>query len=154
MFKIVVLIYWKEKLDIGINTVRQYLQDGLTPQEVSDDLCLKSLYKEIANLYINESDDLVYRRNLAGVSQVLIPKSWVPQIIVHFHGAPLVGHTSPLSAYTKAKQYCFWPGMKLDFENHSRTCAQCQKFSKPNPPYHAPLQSIQTDHPFKLCLWT
>ena len=139
-----------QQLDIGINTVRQYLQNGAFPQVVPSDPWLKALVKDFEQLYVDETDDLVYRTSKQGIKQVLIPKAWVPCMIEQFHGAPLVGHTAPGAAYKKAMQVCFWPGMKSDIENRVRTCAQCQKFSNPNPPYKAPLHPIKPDHPMQI----
>ena len=117
----------------------------------SDNQWLKAICKEFDKLYIDDSDGLVYRRSpRSNFKQVLIPKTWIPLILRQFHGSQIAGHAAFMTAYENANKLCFWPGMKNDFENHCKTCSQCQKFMNPNPPYRAPLKPITATYPLEI----
>ena len=141
--------------DEDIALVKSWLLSGTErpplPPEPSP--WLQNLWKEFSRLSIS-SDGLVYHTNLdpntnLSNQRILVPKSFVPKLLYHFHGAPLTGHVAKDVAATKARQICYWPGMTKDIEKHCTSCLPCQYQSNPVPGYKAPLRPIKVTRPFQ-----
>ena len=137
-----------QKKDVNIQIAVSWLNDDLKPRfPRSNDQYLLGLWKQRANLRLNDAG-LFCRECPTSCQddaklQVIIPESYIPQVLHHLHGTPLSGHTSSQTALHLASQHCYWPRMTDDIHEYCTLCESCQKHSNPVPKLKAPLRPIQ-----------
>ncbi len=64
--------------------------------------------------------------------QIVVPKSYRPEILSIAHETPLSGHLGVNKTYTKILKHFYWPKMKSDVAQFCRSCHTCQMVGKPN----------------------
>ena len=73
--------------------------------------------------------------------QIVVPRAYRPEILNLAHETPRRGHLDVNKTYHKIINHFFWPGLKSDVSQHSKSYHTCQMVGK-----------TQSDH-FK-CLFT
>ena len=84
-------------------------------------------------------------------TQVVIHKSLKRTVLNQLHDR--AGHFGVLKITEKVKEWFYWPGYKQDIQTWVQSCAQCQQRNPPQPQAHAPLGTIQANHPFEKMSW-
>ena len=64
--------------------------------------------------------------------QIVVPKSYRPEILSMAHDTPLAGHLGVNKTYLKILKHFYWPNMKSDVAQFCRSCHTCQMVGKPN----------------------
>ena len=90
------------------------------PPSTSDPY-LEGLWKRRKQLTVH--DGILYRKDAtkdpsASKLLVVIPQDFIPQILHHLHGSPIMGHTSSHTAQKIASSSCYWPNMSSDIHNY------------------------------------
>lgn len=98
-------------------------------------------------------DNLLYRvceiskdPTEVGDKQLVVPKSYRPQVLELAHEGLFAGHFSHRKTAGKIYKKFFWPGIGADVERFCKSCEACQKFThkgrvKPVPMSNMPLMS-------------
>ena len=97
--------------DHAIQTAKRYVTGDTSAFSDSEDPWILSFERHADNLFYNRTDDVLYYSNTPDSDRIIIPKSWVPVMLHHFHGSLSAGHPSFDAAYNAARDVCFWPGM-------------------------------------------
>lgn len=77
------------------------------------------------------------------VHQIVVPPTCRNEILRLGHDVPMAGHLGVNKTYERVLDHFYWPGIKRDVADYSRSCHVCQVVGKRNqkiPP--APLQPI------------
>ena len=72
------------------------------------------------------------------VSQLLVPKRYVPKVLYLAHSHLLGAHLGVEKTYDRILGRFYWPGVKRAVQDYCRSCAECQK-TAPKVHYRNPL---------------
>ncbi|CAB3980524.1 Retrovirus-related Pol poly, partial [Paramuricea clavata] len=86
--------------------------------------------------------------------QIVIPKTYRPEVLSLAHETPLSGHLGINKTYQKIITHFYWTGIRKDVVEFCKTCHTCQVVGKPNQTIpKAPLKPIPAfDEPFSRIL--
>lgn len=86
--------------------------------------------------------------------QIVIPKTYQPEVLSLAHETPLSGHLGINKTYQKIITHFYWPGIRKDVVEFCKTCHTCQVVGKPNQTIpKAPLKPIPAfEEPFSRIL--
>ncbi|KAL7838997.1 hypothetical protein SRHO_G00256550 [Serrasalmus rhombeus] len=84
------------------------------------------------------------------LSQVVVPRILVPEVLHFLHGHPAAGHYGVAKTLDRALRSFYWPYMSSDISQYCRQCAACQSRRSPVPSSQAPLVSISPSRPFQI----
>ena len=143
-----------QSYDPAIQTVKRYVTGDTSVFSDSKDPWFQSFKRHVDSLFLGRHDNVLYysrpEDTAPDSARIVIPRSWVPVVLHHFHGSLTSGHPSFDAAYDAARKVCFWPSMNADFKKHCKACIPCQKFADPVPRYRAPLRPIKATRPFQI----
>ena len=75
--------------------------------------------------------------------QIVVPKNSQEEVIKLGYSTPLAGHLGISKTYNRILSHFYWPGIRKNVVQFSRSCHTCQLVGKPNQkPHVAPLQPI------------
>ena len=63
------------------------------------------------------------------------------------------GHLGTHKTLEKVKDRFYWQGYEQDVRNIVQQCERCQKRTNPVPTQHAPIGTIESNHPFEKLSW-
>ena len=69
---------------------------------------------------------------LTDYHQIVVPRSYHPEILNLVHETPMSGHLCVNKTYHKILNHFLWPGLKSDVFQHCKFCHTCQMVGKPN----------------------
>uniref|UniRef100_T1IQH7 RNA-directed DNA polymerase n=1 Tax=Strigamia maritima TaxID=126957 RepID=T1IQH7_STRMM len=136
-----------QKCDEYCHRVRNYLESGIFPKDVTDKIQKEQFIRHTSAFIIEEGllvkhqptfQDKLDKSNQA--LKVVIPFELRHKILWLIHGHPLASHAGVVRTLYRAKQTYFWPNMKRDVIRFVRHCARCQA-CKPRQKTH-----VETTH--------
>lgn len=92
-------------------------------------------------------DGIMYRQvksddNRELTEQLVLPKQCREGVLKASHDIPLAGHLGKKKTLNRIKQRFYWPGMSKDVTDYYKSCETCQKTSKHQTKFKAPMQSM------------
>lgn len=83
------------------------------------------------------------------LSQLVVPRSLVRDVLETYHSLPLAGHPGVDRTLEKIRAHFYWPRMALDCKVYVATCAACSRNKKPSVRARAPLGSYHAGGPME-----
>jgi len=118
----------------------------------------KELWRKRQNLFLQ--DGVLFHKwflphmsgashSLEFLSQVVVPRSLVSEVLTTYHSLPLAGHPGIDRTLEKVRAHFYWPCMAQDCKLHVATCPQCSRSKKPSVRARAPLGSYHAGGPLE-----
>uniref|UniRef100_A0A3P8TE73 Gypsy retrotransposon integrase-like protein 1 n=2 Tax=Amphiprion percula TaxID=161767 RepID=A0A3P8TE73_AMPPE len=106
----------------------------------------KALAREWSKLCIREDGTLF--RKTQHKEQLVLPAVYHPLVLNELHKQ--MGHLGSERTINLTRDRFYWPKMQRDIEHFVMNVCECLKKRKPNRQARAPMQSIETTHPFQI----
>ena len=84
-------------------------------------------------------------------TQLVVPVTLRQMVLEELHDKS--GHLGIHKTLEKVKERFFWEGCEQDVRNIVQQCERCQKRTNPVPTQHAPIGTIESNHPFEKLSW-
>ena len=84
-------------------------------------------------------------------TQLVVPVALRQMVLAELHDKS--GHLGIHKTLEKIKECFFWQGCEQDVRNIVQQCERCQKRTNPVPTQHAPVGTIESNHPFEKLSW-
>ncbi|KAL5497311.1 hypothetical protein EMCRGX_G013768 [Ephydatia muelleri] len=84
-------------------------------------------------------------------AQLVVPAALRQMVLEELHNKS--GHLGTHKTLEKVKERFFWQGYEQDVRNMVQQCERCQKRTNPVPTQHAPIGTIESNHPFQKLSW-
>ena len=84
-------------------------------------------------------------------AQLVVPAALRQMVLEELHNKS--GHLGTHKTLEKVKERFYWQGYEQDVRNMVQQCERCQKRTNPVPTQHAPIGTIESNHPFQKLSW-
>ncbi|KAK1406298.1 hypothetical protein QVD17_41591 [Tagetes erecta] len=126
-----------------IQPIRKYIEEGEIP--IGEN---RKSFRINVSLFII-SNNILYRKSLAGPYLRCIEEPEVQEVLKDFHEGDCGNHTGGRSLFSRIlRTRYFWPTMKRDSMDYTRKCDVCQRYSNTLHQPAEPLYPIVSSWPF------